>query len=81
MGKYIPALNEVLEILSPLNPSTMLIHLVLQLRYRLPDDVRQEVDEACPWLHLTAIGGEREAMLCHLEQGNAQAPYVGGDGI
>ncbi len=79
--RNIPAFDKILEILSPLDPPPLLIHLILQLRYRLPDDIRQEIDQPRPWLHLAAVRREGEAMLCHLEECHAQAPNIRSNGV
>ncbi len=76
--KHVPALDEILKVLTPPNP---LLHLILQLRNRLSDDIRQEIDQSGSRLHLRAIGWKRETMLGDLEQGDAERPDVRGDGV
>ncbi len=56
----IPALNEILEILTPLD---LILLLILQLRNILAHDISQQVYQACLRLHLSPIGWKREAML------------------
>ncbi len=64
-----PALDEILEVLAPIYA---LFFLVLELRYGLSDDIRQEVDEPSPWLHLCSVCWKRKAVLRHFEQRDSQ---------
>lgn len=64
---YLPALDEVLEVLGPLDAS---LRLVLQRWDGLPDDVSEKIDKTSTGVHLCAVRGEREAMLCHFEKGH-----------
>lgn len=66
--EHVPALNKVLEVLTPFD---FLIGLVLQLGDRLTDDIRQQIDETGTWLHFRAVRWEGEAMLCDFKQCNA----------
>jgi len=75
---YVPAFNKILKALTPLNT---MIRLILQLRNRLPHNVRQQINQPGPGLHLRAIRGKGKAVLCHLQQSDTQRPHVGGDGV
>ena len=72
------ALNEVFESLTPFNPMLLFI---FQLRNRLPHNISQQINQPCPRLHLRPIGRERKPVLRDFEQGDAQGPDVGGDGV
>ena len=75
---YVPALDEILEVVRPLDAR---LGLILQLRDRLPHDVGEQIDQARPGLHLGPVGGEGEAVLGDLQERDARAPHVGGDGV
>ena len=66
---HLPALNKVLEVLTPFD---LLIRLVLQLGDWLTDDIRQQIDETSTWLHFRAVRREGEAVLCNFKQCNAE---------
>ena len=55
--------------------------LILQLRNRLPHNIRQEINQACPRLNLRPIRWERKAVLRNFEQRDAKGPNVRGDGV
>lgn len=73
-----PTLNKILKRITPPNP---MLQLILQLRNRLPDNIRQEIDQAGPRLHLRPVGREREPVLGHLQQRDAQGPDIRRDGV
>ena len=75
---HIPAFDEIFETFAPVDT---LGWLIFELRYRLSDNVSEQVDQASSWLHFCAVRWEREAMLSNLQQGNSQRPNVRGDGI
>ena len=75
---YSPAFDEILEVLRPLDAC---FWLVLQCRDRLTNDVGQKIDQTSTRVHLGAVCGEREAMLCDFEKCHAQAPHVASDGV
>ena len=77
-SEHVPTLNEVLEVLTPLD---LLVRLVLQLGNRLTDNVRQQIDQTSTWLHFRAVRREGEAVLRDLKQCNTERPDVGCDGI
>ena len=77
-SQYVPALNEVLEVLRPLDA---VIRLILQLRNRLAYNIRQQVNQSCPRIHLRPIRRERETMLCHFQQRHPQTPHITRDRI
>lgn len=58
-----------------------MIFFVFQLRNRLSHDIGQQVDQTGTRLHFGPVGREREAMLRDLQQGHAEGPDVGGDGV
>lgn len=64
----LPALNEILEHVTPLQP---LLLLILQLRNWLAHNVCQEIDESSSRVHLRAVRRKREAVLRDFEQGDA----------
>ena len=70
--------DEVFEVLAPFDA---VFWLILQFRDGLADDVGQEIDEACPWLHLRAVCGEGEAVLGYFEESHTKAPDIRGDGV
>ena len=81
------ALNKVLEIIRPFDP---VLRLVLQLRNRLPDNIREQVNQPGFGVGglvvvgaggVGVVGGEGEAVLDDLEEGDAERPDVGGDGV
>lgn len=76
--QYIPAVDEILKIVRPANPTC---RFILKLRDRLTDNVRKEVDQTGARLHFGTIGWEGEAMLGHFEEGNTKRPDIRGDGI
>lgn len=72
----VPTLDEVLEVVTP---SELVFGLVLQLRNWLPHDVRKQIDETSPRVHLCAICWKWETMLSNLKQSDAQAPDIARD--
>lgn len=74
----VPALDEILEILTPLDP---ILFLVLQLRDRLPHDISKQINQPRFRLHFRAVGGERKAVLRDFQKGDAEGPNVRGDGV
>lgn len=62
---YLPALDKVLKVFGPLDAS---LRLILQRWDRLPDDIGQKINETGAGIHLCAVCGEREAMLCNFEK-------------
>lgn len=72
----IPTLNKVLKTVAPPN-----ILLILQLRNRLPHDIRQQIDQARLRLHLRPVRGEGEPVLRYFEERDAEGPDVRGDGV
>lgn len=64
---HLPALDEVFEVLGPLDAS---LGLILQCWDGLSDDVSEKIDETSAGIHLCAVCGEREAMLCDFEKGH-----------
>jgi len=74
----LPALDEVLEVLAPVDVGTW---LVLELGDRLPDNVGEQIDQACARLHLRPIGREGEPVLGNLQKSHARRPDIGCDGI
>ena len=80
----VPTFNEILETFAPLYAFSILALaglLILQLRYRLPHYVREQIDQSRSGLHLGAVCGERKAVLRHFQEGDAQGPDVRGYGI
>lgn len=78
-SEYLPARNEVFHIIAPLDPN---LRLILQLRYRLADDICEEVDNICASVSTAVVLlSEGEAVLGDFEEGYAQRPDVGGDGV
>jgi hypothetical protein len=79
MGKgHIPAFNEILEVVTPLNPR---FGFIFQFRDLLPNDIGKEIDKSCTGLHLRAVGREGEPMLCHFEKCDAGTPNIGCDRV
>lgn len=74
----IPAFDKVLEVLGPLDA---VLGLVLQLGYRLADNIGEKIDQPGSRLHLRPIGREGEPMLRNLQQGHTQRPDVRSDGV
>lgn len=74
----IPAFNKVLEVLRPANA---ILWLVLQLGYRLADNISEKIDQPSSRLHLSSIGREGESVLGDFQQGHAQRPDVGSNGV
>lgn len=74
----LPALDEILELLTPLD---VVLRFVLESRDRLAHDISEQVDQACPRLHLGSVCWEGEAVLGYLEQCHAQAPHVRRNGV
>jgi hypothetical protein len=58
-----------------------MIRLILQLRDRLPHNIRQQINQPGSRLHLGAVSGERKPVLCNLQQRDTQRPHIGGDGV
>lgn len=71
-------LDEILEALPPLD---IILWLILQLRDRLPHNIRQQIDEPGPRLHLRPVGGEGEPVLGYFQEGHPEGPHVRGDGV
>lgn len=69
----LPAFDEVLEALAPLDA---LIWLIFQLGNWLAHDVREQVDQASSRLHFCAVRWEREAMLRDFQQRDTEGPDV-----
>lgn len=69
----IPAFNKVLETITPLDPR---LRLILQLRNRLPHNIRQQINQSSPRLHLRPIGREGKAVLRDLQQRNTSRPNI-----
>jgi hypothetical protein len=79
MGKgHIPAFDEVLEVVTPLDPR---LGFILQFRDLLPNDIGKEINKSCTGLHLCAVGREGEPMLCHFEKCDAGTPNIGCDRV
>ena len=75
---YVPALDEIFEILTPLDP---ILLLVLQLRDRLPHYISKQINQSRLRLHFRAISGEWKAVLSHFQQSDTEGPDVRGDGV
>lgn len=75
---YIPALDEVFKVVTPVDA---VVRLVLEFRNGLMDDVGEKVNEDRSRLDLCPVGGEGESVLCNFKQCNSEGPDVGGDGV
>lgn len=64
----LPALNKILEALTPLNPMLLLI---LQLWDRLPYNIGQKIDQPGSWLHLRSVCWKWKAVLSDFKKSNA----------
>lgn len=74
----IPTLDEIFEAFAPFDA---VLGFVLEFGDWLPDDVREEIDQAGAGLYLGAVGGEGKPVLGDFEEGDAQRPDVGSDGV
>ncbi len=64
-----------------LTPFDLILFLVFELRNRLSDDICQQIDQSRLRLHFGPVCWEGEAVLGHFQQGDAEGPDVGGDGV
>lgn len=67
--RYIPAFNEILEVIRPAN---IVLRLIFQFRNRLSHDICKEVDETSAGLHLCSVRREGESVLCNFQQSHTQ---------
>lgn len=70
---HVPAFDEVFETLTPVNT---LGWLILEFRYRLSDDVSEQIYQSSPWLHFRPVRWEWEPMLSDFQQRDSQRPDV-----
>ena len=75
---YIPAFNEVFEVVGPANA---VVRLVFQFGNWLADDVGKEIYKPCAGLHFCPVGREWESVLRNFQQSHSKRPDVGRDGV
>ncbi len=75
---HVPTFDEVFETLAPIDT---LGWFIFELRYRLSDDVSEQVYQSSPWLHFRAVCREWEPMLSDFQQRDAERPDVRSDGV
>ena len=61
---YIPALDKIFKVLSPLDA---ILGLVLELGNGLSDNVCEQIDQASARVHLRSVGREGESVLSDFE--------------